>query len=236
MAGIEAGATLLKVGVAVIQRIAPSGIALFKSWLKGKEIMIVGQARSGKTTFVDYLQYGLFEDEKDTDRTIDAVRSARFNVKMGRDATLELTVRSVIDVPGHAGPVEHAKLVFERRPHALIIFTDLTRPLKGDSERASAVWIREFCLALEARWRANRKRKNRITTIILVMNKSDKAEEKKIASWKQAFRRIVDAELREARGQMLEEIAIIPCALVTNPEGTKAVDSLIAHLAKALAR
>lgn len=61
MTGIEAGATLLKVGVAVIQRITPGGIALFKSWLKGKEIMIVGQARAGKTTFVDYLQYGLFE-------------------------------------------------------------------------------------------------------------------------------------------------------------------------------
>ncbi|MGH9834643.1 MAG: GTPase domain-containing protein [Blastocatellia bacterium] len=236
MAGIETGATLLKVGVTMIHRAAPGGIALLKSWFKGKEIMIVGQPRAGKTTFIDYLQYGLFEDEKETDKTRDVVRSARFNVKMGRDAALELTVKLVIDVPGQVGPVEHAKLVFERRPHAVIIFTDLTRSLRGESDRASAAWVQEFCRTLESRWRAGRKRTNRIKTIVLVMNKSDKADEKKVASCKQAFRKILDAELREARGQMLDEIAIMPCTLITNPEGTKTVDGIIAHLAKALAR
>ncbi|MGH9851848.1 MAG: hypothetical protein ACREBD_18580, partial [Blastocatellia bacterium] len=118
----------------------------------------------------------------------------------------------------------------------VIIFTDLTRSLRGESDRASAAWVQEFCRTLESRWRAGRKRTNRIKTIVLVMNKSDKADEKKVASCKQAFRKILDAELREARGQMLDEIAIMPCTLITNPEGTKTVDGIIAHLAKALAR
>lgn len=236
MAGIETGATLLKVGVTMIQRAAPSGIALLKSWFKGKEILIVGQKRAGKTTFIDYLQYGLFEDEKDTELTKLITPSARFNVKLGRDAALELTVKSVIDVPGQIGPVEHAQQAFQRRPHAVVIFTDLTQPLRGKSELASAIWVQSFCRRLEELWRASKKRNNRVRSIILVMNKWDKVDEKKVASCKQAFRKIVNAELRGARGQMLSDIAIVPCTLVNNPEGSKAVDSLIAHLAKALAR
>jgi len=236
MTGIETGATLLKVGVTMIQRAAPGGIALLKSWFKGKEIMIVGQPRAGKTTFIDYFHYGLFEGEKETDKTKEVVRSARFDIKMGRDAALEMIVKSVVDVPGQVGPIEHAKLVFERRPHAVVIFTDLTRPLRGESDRASAAWVQEFCRTLESRWRANRKRTNRVRTMVLVMNKCDNVDEKKVVSCKQAFRKILDAELREARGLMLDEIAIMPCALITNPDGTKMVDSVIAHLAKALAR
>lgn len=236
MAGIETGATLLKVGVTMMERVVPGGIALLKSWIKGKEIIVVGQARAGKTTFIDYLQYGLFQDEKDTGKTLDVTPSARFNVKMGRDAALELIVRAVVDVPGQGGPVQQAKLVFDKRPHAVIIFSDLTRPLKGVSEQASGIWLQEFCRALESRWRADRKRKNRIRSIILVANKYDKVDEKKLSSCKDFYRKILDAELREARGRMLDEIAITPCVLVTNPDGTKTVDGVIAHLAKALVR
>lgn len=237
MTGSEvAGATVLKIGVAVIQRVAPSGIALIKSWLKGKEVLVIGQARAGKTTFVDYLQYGLFEDEKVTDKSVDVTDSARFNVKMGRDSALELTVKTVVDVPGQIGAVAHADLAFRRRPHAIIIFTDLTSPLKGEPDRASAAWIFEFCRRLEALWRTKKRRSNRIKSMLVVMNKADKVDAKQVESRRKEFRKILDSELREARGEMIEEVAITPCTMVTNPEGTKSVDSIIAHLAKALAK
>ncbi|MEP7342711.1 MAG: GTPase domain-containing protein [Acidobacteriota bacterium] len=235
MAGIETGATLLKVGVTML-RAAPTGIALLKSWFRGKEILVVGQARAGKTTFIDYLQFGLFEDEKETSKTVDVTPSARFNVKMGRDAALELTITSVIDVPGQTGPVDHAKRVIEKRPHAILIFIDLTRPLKSKGEHASADWLADFCRTLESRWRASKNKKNRLRSVILVLNKTDKVGVKKIAACKGEFRKILDNELRDARGQMLDEIAIMPCSLVTNSGGAKSVDSVIAHLAKALAR
>jgi GTPase SAR1 family protein len=238
MSGAEAGvgASIVKVGVAVIQRAAPSGIALLKSWLKGKEVLIVGQARAGKTTFVEYLRYGLFEDEKEKEKTKREEKTARFNVKMGRDSSLELSVKRVRDVPGQWGPMAHADLVVDHRPHALLIFIDLTRPLRGESERASAAWLVEFCRHLESRWRIKGRKANRIKSIILVMNKLDKSDARKMESRKKEFRKILDAELREARGRMMDEIAILPCVVVTNPEGTKAVDSVITHLAKALAK
>lgn len=235
MTGTET-ATLLKVGVAVIQRVAPSGIALIKSWLKGKEVLIVGQARAGKTTFVDYLHYGLFEDEKEKDKTKIVTSSARFNVRLGRDSALELSVKTVIDVPGQIGPSANADEAFKRKPHGIIIFTDLTSPMKGEPDRAAVAWLLEFCRRLDTRWRAKERKANRIKSIILVMNKMDKVNPKQVESRKKSFRKILDAELREARGRMIEEVAIMPCTLVTNPNGTKAVDSMIAHLAKALTK
>lgn len=51
-----------------------------------------------------------------------------------------------------------------------------------------------------------------------------------------ALRNILDIKLRDACGRMLEEIAIMPCTLVTNPQSTKSADSVIAHPAKTPAR
>jgi GTPase SAR1 family protein len=235
MSGVDPSIPILiKAGVAVIQRAAPKGLELIKSWWKGKTILVVGQDRSGKTTFVDYFQYGLFEDEKDTDKTYDVTPSARFNVKIGKAETLEVSVKTAVDVPGQIGPIAHADLVFESNPHAVLIFMDLTRPLRRDSKISSIEWLTDFCKRLEAKWRINRHTRNHIKSIIIVLNKKDKVDVKTIESRKRAFQKILDAELKDGRGQMLNDVAIIPCVLINNSDGTKSADSVISHLAKAL--
>lgn len=226
--------TLVKVGVTVVQSVAPKGFELIKSWWKGKTILIVGQDRAGKTTFIDYFQHGLFEDEKDTSKTYEVSPSARFNVKLGKSETLELSVKTAVDVPGQIGAVAHADLVFESNPHAVLIFIDLTRPIRGDSNRASIEWLTDFCKRLETKWRINKHTRNRVKSIIVVLSKRDKVNAKTVESRKKTFQKILGAELKDGRGQMLNEIAIIPCVLVNNSDGTKSVDSLISHLAKAL--
>jgi hypothetical protein len=146
-----AGAAVLKVGVTLMERHVPHGLALFRAWWRGKTILIVGQQRAGKTTFVDYLRYGVFGDEKDTEKTLEVERSPRFTVTLGRDKALELSVRTVVDVPGQVGPIEHANLAFQERPHAIILFTDLTAPFTGPEEKASSAWLTAFCKRLEAK-------------------------------------------------------------------------------------
>lgn len=228
---------LLKVGVAVIQRTAPTGIAFIRSLFKGKKVLIVGQQRAGKTTFLDYLQYGLFEDEKETAKTFDITRSARrFDVKLGRDASLELSVSAAIDVPGQRGPAAHADLVLEYNPHALIVVLDLTQPLRGKTENASANWLTEFCRRLEKQSRIKGHKQKRLNYVSVLLSKRDKVLEKKAESVQKEMSKILTTEFREARGKMENEIIIIPCSLVTNPEGTKSVYSAIAHLAKSLAK
>lgn len=226
-----------------IIRLLPKGFALLRSWWAGKEILIVGQARAGKTTFREYLQYGLFDDEKPTDETSEIEPTGRFDVGIGQRGALKLSVRSAIDSPGQAGAVAHANLAFEQNPHALLIVLDLTAPLDGQPDRASGAWLKRFCKRYEAKWRVDRKRKNHLKVAVVIMSKADKidaadAEARRniIEAHRNAYREILEAELREARGRMLQEIAVIPCSMVTNTSGTKLMDGVIAHLAKAVSR
>jgi hypothetical protein len=64
MTGVEAPgtATLVKLGIAIIQRSAPSGIALVKSWLKGKEILI-GRLLAQADLAIDLAKYSLLHLE-----------------------------------------------------------------------------------------------------------------------------------------------------------------------------
>jgi ABC-type uncharacterized transport system ATPase subunit len=141
--------TIVKLSGAIISN-APKGFKYIKSLLFGKTVLIVGQERAGKTTFLDYFQYGFFEDEKDTHKTYDISPSVRFDVKLGRNEILEISVKTVVDVPGDIGANFQAKEIFERKPHAVLIFLDLARP-----QKESSVWLTEFCKRLETYWRVN---------------------------------------------------------------------------------
>jgi GTPase SAR1 family protein len=232
MTGLEPySGALIKFGGTLVIRSAPKGLELIKSWWTGKTILIVGQPRAGKTTFLDYFHYGLWGDEKDTERTYFDLPSARFNVKVGRNETLQISVTTAVDTSGHMPAYQQAKNIFERKPHALLIFMDLTLPLKPSSE-----WLAELCRKFESHWRTSKSQRNRLKSIILVLNKKDKVDAKTITSRKRVFQKIIDAELKDARGKMLDDIAIIPTAMVENPDKTKSADDLIAHLAKSLIR
>ncbi|MGI9055503.1 MAG: hypothetical protein ACR2F2_06845, partial [Pyrinomonadaceae bacterium] len=205
MSGIEPFApTIVKLGGTIISQ-APKGFKYIKSLLTGKTIIIVGQERAGKTTFLEYFQYGFFEDEKDTSKTYDVTPSVRFDVKLGRNETLELSVKTVIDVPGQIGAIFQAKEIYNQKPHAILIFMDINRPLKTSKE-----WLTEFCKRLETYWRANKGKKNRVKGIILVLNKKDKTDAKTMEARKKAFHKIIDTELKESKGKMLDEILVIP--------------------------
>src|SRR5260221_5989464 len=163
-----------KAAIEIVVKGAPRGFALARSWWLGKEILIIGQARAGKTTFREYLQYGFFEDARENEETPDVEPTGRFDLAIGRDFALKLIVSSAVDSPGQVGPVAHANLAFQRNAHALIILLDLTTPLQREPDRASAAWLSRFCRRYDALWRANRSRKNRVRSIVVVMSKADR--------------------------------------------------------------
>jgi GTPase SAR1 family protein len=230
MTGIEPYLpTLVKLGGTIIVRSVPTGLEYLQSFWKGKTILIVGQSRAGKTTFLEYFQYGLFEDEKETQRTYEETPTARFNVKLGRDQSLEIIVKKTIDIDGHSAPFQQAKLIIEQKPHALLIFMDATLPLKTSTD-----WLTEFCKKLESHWRVKGIKKNRIKSIVLVLNKKDKVEAKTMSAKTKSFKKILDSELKDSRGKMLDDVVIITTVMVNNPDGTKSADGLISSLAKSL--
>ena len=230
-------AALVKLSVGVIERAIPSGFALIKSWVKGKEILVLGPSRAGKTTFIDYLQHGLFDAEKASNKTMQEEYTPRFNVSIGRNKNLEMVVKKVVDIPGQWGPGKHADIAFERNPHAIVLILDAKSPLTGtDPTRSLAAWVQEFSQRLETLWRSNKRKKHRIQTIVVAVNKADKASEAKLAKCAASIGKIINSELKSSKGSMLDEVLVTPTIFVQNPEGTAYLDRTVSHLAKALTK
>jgi len=232
MTGVETAATAIKLGLELIERAAPSGLALVKSIVRGKELIVIGPKAAGKSTFIDFLHYGLFEPEKEHISTLSVDRSARFDVKMGKNSALELSVRSVTDVPGQFGGQAHADIVFDRRPHAIIAVFDLTRPHTGPE--SSIEWLNSFVRRLDSRWRASQRRNNRLKACIILLNKSDKVGKDYVESVRKVVRQTLDEQFRDGRGRMKHEVIIVPTVLVDNPDGSKSAETVVANLAKLL--
>jgi hypothetical protein len=230
------GGLLLKAGLTLMTRTAPTGVVWVKSWFKGRRILIVGQARAGKSTFVDYLEFGVFDKEKTTAKTADVVPTARFNVSIGRDQALVMYVKKAEDTPGQVGAVHLANLAFDRRPHALVIFLDLTTPLSGEVDRSGGEWLKEFCKRLDRLWIGKRGRKNPIMNITVVLSKEDKVAQPTVDAYLADCKATLEAELRESRGGMQGEIAIIPAVLVKTAthQTTESLDRVLTNLAKGL--
>lgn len=233
---LDSAVIMTDLTVTILDRVVPRGLELISSVIKGKKLLIVGPSEAGKTTFIDYLQYGIFGDAQPRKTTMEKTPRTRFNVRLGKDGALQLSVGGSHDIPGQYGALWHADYAFHTRPHALIIMLSLTMPLEGHDDKSSAVWLVEFCKRLNEQWRAKGKRGNRIKTITVVMNKADKVDTQVVNTYRKKLQDIVDNELHEAKGKMLESVTVLPCSVVINPNGTRAVDAVISHIALALVR
>jgi hypothetical protein len=211
----------------------PKGWAALRAWLRGKRLLIIGQARAGKTTFRKYLQWGLFDDEHDSVVTPELEASERFSIDVGRNASLQWFISTAIDSPGQVGPVEHANVAYEQNPDVIIIVLDLTTPLDGEPDRASGAWLQTFCRRFEVKWRVNNKRKrNRLTSLMVLTSKFDKVPAADSETRKMRYREILNNELREGRGKMRGDIKIVECVMVRTMHQRKFLDRAIAELAQ----
>ena len=204
------------------------------TWLTGHEVLILGPARAGKTSFVDYLRYGVLEPEQETEKTLDVETTATFRVKIGRDASLELRVKRAVDVAGQVGPIEHARIAEKRRPHALIVLLDLSAPITGTSDRASGPWLIEFCKYLDEGLRMNTAMRKRLRTIIFVANKRDTQTGDSATKRIEGFRKIIKRHLSTSLATKVDSIPIMPCSLIQCDDAVSFADAVIVRLAKAL--
>jgi len=218
----------------LVARPAMSGLARLHTWIAGNEVLILGPPRAGKSSFSEYMQYGILEPEQDTAKTIQLHRTASFRLKIGKSSSLEMKVKRAVDVAGEIGPIEHARLAEERKPDAIVVLLDLSAPFNGSSKDATAPWLVSFCKHLKQRFTQTPRMRKKLKVLIFVGNKRDKLDEPDAKRRVAQLQRIVNKHLREAFGPLADSLSIFPCVLVQNAKGSVLADAVISRLARSL--
>ena len=226
-------ALAIKLAIAGVQRIPSSGLARIRDYIRGREVLVVGPKRVGKTSFVTYLQHGILLDEGSTVPSYDPRKTPTFTVALGTRQTLELRLRSVEDLPGHIGPTEQANLVAQRRPHALVMVLDLSLAYGGRSPDSAQKWLKTFFGRLEHKW-AQRHSKNRIRSFLVLLNKRDKVSAASSKKYQQQVNRILQTACPLTTSG-LDGIPVLETTLVASPEGSHFADNAVSTLARTLA-
>lgn len=228
------GVVVLQLLVEVIKQPEAQGfIETIKNVVGGKNLVIVGPARVGKTTFAEYLRRGTLEDEDAfKPRTTEVEESASFAVGKGKNQTVLLRVRSEVDVPGHHTPVEQVKIIGENRPEAIVIMSDLSRPYDGVD--GFSAWLRDFCDRFIYSLQQHPELGEHLRCMLIILNKKDRFPHD-VTARQAAVRSILNDRLRAAwNPHKVDEIKILPCISVTNPEHSKPIEAVIRQLAYCL--
>ena len=233
----EPGVIAVKLGVELVKRVTPKGMAWVTTWIKGKKLLIVGQPRAGKTSLVNYFQFGLFTDPAHkTPRTRDIKKTAAFSVDMGRDKALHLEVRSMIDTVGQALASDHAKNVSKYKPDAIVLVLDLSSNWQGDNEYSAGFYLKEFLLSLSARLNNNKGLRKSIKSIFIVLNKKDLVKPKKIAKWKKFTNKLLQKKLFGVLGVKSDDVSIMACTLIETSDSGKSANNIISKIALSMVK
>ena len=217
--------------VEALGRVPVKGFSRLTTYLRGKEILILGPGRAGKTKFAQYLRWAALDSEGKREMTYAVTKSPAFVVDLGREEGPELKVRRTVDTPGQVGPLQHALLVARRRPHAVLVMLDCS----SDS-MSTLRWFFLFCNALDNVLRKASLVARRLQEIVVILNKRDKIDDQEFDKLRQAVRKVLERHLSVVWGeQRVRSIPILECIAARTERGTTLIDGVIAQLAERLA-
>ena len=210
------------------RRIPLRGLSRLGVYARGKEILILGPGRAGKTKFTQYLQLGVLDAEGQRDMTYGVTKSPAFVVSIGGPQGLTFEVRRAVDTPGQVGPARHASLVGQREPHALIIVLDCSSAISSTIR-----WLRLFCSRLDTILRRGSYVVRRLKAIVVVLNKRDKTGGTESTQLREAVTEVLHQHLSVPLGiDRVRSIPILECISVRTKQGTALIDEVISQLAE----
>ncbi|OHB61819.1 MAG: hypothetical protein A2Y76_07270 [Planctomycetes bacterium RBG_13_60_9] len=213
------------------RRVPVKGLSRLATYIRGKEILILGPGSVGKSKFAQYLRLATLDPEGKREMTYAVTRSPAFVVDLGRQEGRVLRIRRTVDTPGQVGPLQHALLVARRKPHAVIVVLDCS----GDP-RSMLRWFCLFCNALDSVLRKVFPVARRLQEMVVILNKRDKVDDKEFAKLQQAVRKVLERYLLVVWGEeRVASIPIVECISVRTARGTALIDGVIAQLAERLA-
>jgi len=224
----------LTIGIKLLERATPTGIAWLETKIWGKKIHIVGQPESGKTSFIDYFQYGIFTDPSiEAERTKHTIKTASFQIAIEPSRALELKVKTAIDPRGQDLSSDHVNFIFKFKPDSVVIIVDLNSDWEGKTEYEASFYLNNFCNSFAHRLHGNKNLSEKIKSVIIVLNKQDLVPPQKFKTWKTNVENIISQTmLIQALGN--RKVPIMPCTLIKNDKPGETPDAIITQIARSL--
>ena len=230
-----------------IEHVVPKITDYGKMLWSGRKFLILGPARSGKTSFLDFLEYLILEPEKPTPVTVGVHKGANKVLRIGPDKSLTLRVKKPRDVAGQAA-IHEIQHVRDYTPHCIVIVLDATKFWGVPDSENALDWLRQFCGHLDILLRNNKKVAKNLKSMTVVMNKWDKiAEAAKSREDEKEYRALYQSYVRDVLDSSLHNelyskggesaVDIVPCTLVSHTNfGDSLARQLIQSVALSLSR
>lgn len=199
-------------GTVAILRQFPKAMVWFRRYLLGSNILIVGHARAGKTSFYNYLRYDQLADIFPTQRTDKVEATTAYTIELGDQ---KIDISTSFDIPGDLPISDQVHILRLKRPEAVLVFlSPLPREeMPVDSEWSPAdLWLQIFSQQLKILIASEPVVTKKLCCLKIILNKSDLVEKEVMDATCERLRRIVHKEL----GEILEVkngVSVIPCTL-----------------------
>ena len=89
----------------------------------------------------------------------------------------------------------------------------------------------QFFQRLDQLWQGRNPKRNRLLSVVIILNKIDKLEDPKKIDIEKRLREITETHFRAARPKAVTSVRFKPCIMVENAAGTKYVDAILIDIA-----
>ena len=201
----------------------------------------LGPERAGKTSFLDYLEWNILNDEQPTSPTLDIKRRNHIVLKLGQNGNLVLRIRRPFDVPGDVSPRLQVNYVKHYWPAGVILVLDANSPLEGPAVNSSINWLNRFCYHFDAAIKTEPKLARTVKIIVVAMNKrdklSDEARKRDRERFEEEVMKIVHEKLDFFRSSGQGNAVLVrPCVAIRSKIGVDYINDIIITIAKTFSR
>jgi hypothetical protein len=196
-------------------------------------VIAVGEQKAGKSSFIRYLAYGVLLPQQRTRRTLKNQQTAAFELGIGRDRAMRMSVSKAIDTTAHTGLQSQVSIVRKRRPTILLIFLDASNKWSEDSDGVGIDYLTSFLGDLDKICLRDERIAATFKHVAVVLNKIDLISAGETQARLKAIRQCVKS-FRAPNWGEANDVSIYQCISVEHPNAALLLGQLIKHVMSAV--
>lgn len=204
---------------------SPTVMRFLRQRLAGADLLILGRAGAGKTSFWNFLRHGIFADVYPPMSTIRAQKVRAFTVKRPDDNDLD--IKTSEDIPGEWEPDEVMTVISRQRPDLIVV-------LCSAADDEATPWFRAFCTSLNGLLLDDRPVAKKLKAILVVQSKIDLVSGDALERQEELLRNTLASELTASLQHNAKEIPVARCTFFKSEGGEPRANELVLLMTRLL--